>query len=122
MPPAADTVTNANALSVKLEQMLLEMDKLIRQTNLPSLSSLPPNHDLFLLIRQIPLMISQSSAPLPSVLNFVEKVVYMLYESTTTFGREIYVVFLQALFEISHEVTHETLAWFLYAEDQVSFQ
>ncbi|CAO3654186.1 unnamed protein product [Cunninghamella echinulata] len=119
--PPTDAVTNANALSVKLEQMLLEMDKLIRQTNLPSLLSLPPNHDLFLLVRQIPLMISQSSAPLPSVLNFVEKVVYMLYESSTTFGREIYVVFLQALFEISHEVTHETLAWFLYAEDQRKF-
>ncbi|CAO3600262.1 unnamed protein product [Absidia cylindrospora] len=119
--PLNQAANTTNALTVKLEQMLLEMDRMIRQTNVTSVASLPPNHDLFLLIRQIPLMISQSSAALPSVMNFVEKVVYMLYESSSAFGREIYVLFLQTLFGISREVTHETLAWLLYADDQRKF-
>jgi CCR4-NOT transcription complex subunit 1 len=117
--PVNDTANVATNLVVKLEQMLLEMDRMLRQTDVASITMLPPNHSLFLLIRQTPEMISQNATPLPSVMKFVEKVVYMLYESQTAFHREFYVVFLQTLLNISPEVANEALAWLLYSDDHV---
>ncbi|CEP18731.1 hypothetical protein [Parasitella parasitica] len=110
--------SNASILNAKLEQMLLELNRLIRQSGLGSISLLPPNHDICLLIRQIPLLVSQSASPLQTMITFVEKVVLMLYQSTTAFALEVYTMFLQSLFEISGEVTKETLSWLIYADDE----
>ncbi|OAD02750.1 Not1 transcription factor, partial [Mucor lusitanicus CBS 277.49] len=109
---------NSNLLNAKLEQMLLELDRLIRQCGIHAISQLPPNHDICLLIRQIPLLVSQSPSPLQTMITFVEKVVLMLYQSTTAFALEVYTMFLQSLFEISGEVTKETLSWLIYADDE----
>lgn len=112
---------NTNVLNAKLEQMLLELDRLIRQSGMSAISQLPPNHDICLLIRQIPLLVSQSPSPLQTMITFVEKVVLMLYQSATAFALEVYTMFLQSLFEISGEVTKETLSWLIYADDEVCF-
>ncbi|KAI8371784.1 CCR4-Not complex component, Not1-domain-containing protein [Radiomyces spectabilis] len=118
VPPPMPNGMNANMLVAKLEQMLLELDRLICFSGITSTALLPPNHDICLLIRQIPLLIGQSSTPLQTMLTFVEKVVYMLYQSSTTFALEIYAIFLQSLFELSGDVTKETLAWLVYADDE----
>ncbi|KAI7901129.1 CCR4-Not complex component, Not1-domain-containing protein [Cokeromyces recurvatus] len=109
---------SAPMLNAKLEQMLLELDRLIRHSGITAISQLPPNHDICLLIRQTPLLISQSPSPLQTMITFVEKVVLMLYQSNTAFALEVYTMFLQSLFEISSEVTKETLSWLIYADDE----
>ncbi|KAI9476483.1 MAG: CCR4-Not complex component, Not1-domain-containing protein [Benjaminiella poitrasii] len=114
-PPLANSATILNA---KLEQMLLELDRLIRHAGITAISQLPPNHDICLLIRQTPLLVSQSPSPLQTMITFVEKVMLMLYQSTTSFALEVYTMFLQSLFEISSEVTKETLSWLIYADDE----
>ncbi|KAL7319889.1 CCR4-NOT core subunit cdc39 [Mucor circinelloides] len=116
--PSPALASNSNLLNAKLEQMLLELDRLIRHSGINTISQLPPNHDICLLIRQIPLLVSQSPSPLQTMITFVEKVVLMLYQSTTAFALEVYTMFLQSLFEISGEVTKETLSWLIYADDE----
>ncbi|KAL0088093.1 Not1 transcription factor [Phycomyces blakesleeanus] len=108
---------NQDGFAEKLEQVLLELDRLVRECSIPSCAQLPPNHDICLLIRQIPLLITQSVTPLKTMLSFVEKLVFVLYQSTTPFALEIYTVFLQSLFELSGDAAKETLAWIIYSND-----
>ncbi|CAO3592130.1 unnamed protein product [Absidia cylindrospora] len=84
-------------------------------------SLLPPNHDICLVMRQIPLLISQSLHPQQTMLTFVEKIIYMLYKSNTTLALEAYTVFLQSLFDTSPEVGREALLWLVYADDERKF-
>lgn len=116
--PNPAMASNASLLNAKLEQMLLDLDRIIRQSGFNAISQLPPNHDICLLIRQIPLLVTQSPSPLQTMVTFVEKVVLMLYQSTSPFALEVYTMFLQTLFEISGEVTKETLSWLIYADDE----
>ena len=98
---------------------MLELDRLIRTCGITTCALLPPNHDICLRMRQIPLIISQSITPMQTLLTFVEKVVYMLYKSNTTFALEAYIGFLQSLFELSREVEKETMTWIVYSNDEV---
>ncbi|KAI9030682.1 CCR4-Not complex component, Not1-domain-containing protein [Phycomyces nitens] len=116
--PLLPTVSFNENLMAKLEQMLLELDRLIRTCPMPSCALLPPNHDICLLMRQIPLVISQSTTLLQTMQTFVEKVVYMLYKSQTPFALEAYTGFLQSLFELSVHVGKEALGWIVYADDE----
>ncbi|ORE23450.1 Not1-domain-containing protein [Rhizopus microsporus] len=117
-PDSPMAANGARLLTAKLEQMLLELDRLIRQCGISDIAQLPPNHDICLLIRQIPLLASQSTTPRRTMITFVEKVVFMFYQSSTSFALEIYTMFLQSLFEVSGEVTKETLSWLIYADDE----
>ncbi|KAI8368213.1 CCR4-Not complex component, Not1-domain-containing protein [Radiomyces spectabilis] len=105
-------------INAKLEQMLLEIDKVVDQSTLISIATIPPNHDIYLLIRQIPLLISQSTAPIQTLANLVETVMFKLYKSTTSFGLELYTYFLHSLLEQSAAVAKEALAWAVYADDE----
>ncbi|KAI9315132.1 CCR4-Not complex component, Not1-domain-containing protein [Dichotomocladium elegans] len=103
---------------MNLEQILLELDRLIRTSGITTCALLPPNHDICLRMRQIPFIISQSLTPMQTMLTFVEKVVYMLYRSNTSFALEAYTGFLQSLFELSGEIEKETLSWIVYSDDE----
>lgn len=102
------------------QQMLVELDRLIQHSGIITFSLLPPNHDICLVMRQIPLLISQSLHPQQTMLTFVEKIIYMLYKSNTTLALEAYTVFLQSLFDTAPEVGREALLWLVYADDEVS--
>ncbi|KAI8642573.1 CCR4-Not complex component, Not1-domain-containing protein [Parasitella parasitica] len=108
---------SSDLFTTKVEQMLIELDRLLKQSgNLP-FSLLPPHHDIILVMRQIPLLINQSAQPtlLKSV---VESVVYQLYRSNTGLSLEVYCRFLQTLLELSPSISKETLNWLLYSDDE----
>ncbi|EIE78480.1 hypothetical protein RO3G_03184 [Rhizopus delemar RA 99-880] len=67
-------------------------------------------------MRQIPLLINQSSTPL-LLYSIVEKVICQLYQSTTNLAIEVYCRFLQILLELSVSVAKDTLSWILYSDD-----
>ena len=98
--------------------MLIELDRLLKQSgNLP-FSLLPPHHDIILVMRQIPLLINQSAQP--TLLRLVvEKVFFQLYQSSTGLSIEVYCRFLQTLLELSPVISKEALNWILYSEDEV---
>ncbi|KAI7871343.1 CCR4-Not complex component, Not1-domain-containing protein [Spinellus fusiger] len=102
----------------KLEQVWVELNRQIQQSTIPNCAQLPPNHAICLLIRQMPVMMSQSTNPLKTVILFSERVIAMLYQSVTTFALEIYTAFLQSLFDLSGEAAKEALAWLVYADDE----
>ncbi|KAI8069271.1 CCR4-Not complex component, Not1-domain-containing protein [Gongronella butleri] len=116
-PPPSSTSTN-DLIMAKLEQMLVELDRLIQHSGIITFSLLPPNHDICLVMRQMPLLISQSLNPEQTMLTFMEKIVYMLYKSTSTLALEAYTLFLQSLFDMSPEAGKEALLWLVYADDQ----
>lgn len=98
--------------------MLIELDRLLKISgNLP-FSLLPPQHDIILVMRQIPLLINQSAQP-TLLRSVVEKVMYQLYQSNTGLAIEVYCRFLQTLLELSPSISKETLSWLLYSEDEV---
>jgi hypothetical protein len=100
--------------------MLIELDRLLKISgNLP-FSLLPPQHDIILVMRQIPLLINQSAQP-TLLRSVVEKVVYQLYHSNTSLAVEVYCRFLQTLLELSPSISKETLSWLLYSEDEVTY-
>ncbi|KAK4521394.1 chaperone ATPase hsp78 [Mucor velutinosus] len=103
--------------TTKVEQMLIELDRLLKQSgNLP-FSLLPPHHDIILVMRQIPLLINQSAQP-TLLRSVVENVIYQLYQSNTGLAVEVYCRFLQTLLELSPSISKETLSWLLYSEDE----
>ncbi|KAI9301636.1 CCR4-Not complex component, Not1-domain-containing protein [Cunninghamella echinulata] len=115
------SISGNDLIITKLEQLLVELDRLIKNSGVLSFTLLPPNHDIYLVMRQIPLLISQSTQPQQTMLTFVEKLVYMIYKSTSTFALETYIIFLQSLFDISPDTGKETLLWLLYADDERKF-
>lgn len=98
--------------------MLVELDRLVNQSSNIPFSLLPPQHDIILVMRQIPLLINQSSTPL-LLYSIVEKVICQLYQSTTNLAIEVYCRFLQILLELSVSVAKDTLSWILYSDDTV---
>ncbi|ORX59649.1 Not1-domain-containing protein [Hesseltinella vesiculosa] len=117
MNPPPSSSTN-DLIMAKLEQMLVELDRLIQHSGIITFSLLPPNHDICLVMRQMPLLISQSLNPEQAMLTFLEKIVYMLYKSTSTLALEAYTLFLQSLFDMAPEAGKETLLWLVYADDE----
>lgn len=107
----------SDLFTTKVEQMLIELDRLLKQSgNLP-FSLLLPHHDIILVMRQIPLLINQSAQP--TLLRFVvEKVIFQLYQSNTGLSIEVYCRFLQTLMELSPSISKETISWILYSEDE----
>ncbi|KAI8367053.1 CCR4-Not complex component, Not1-domain-containing protein [Blakeslea trispora] len=111
------SIQSMDPFSTKVEQMLLELDRLLRQSgNLP-FSLLAPHHDIILVMRQIPLLINQSAQP-TLLRSVVERVIYQLYQSKASLAIEVYCRFLQSLLEFSPSISKETLHWLLYSDDE----
>ncbi|KAI9261911.1 CCR4-Not complex component, Not1-domain-containing protein [Helicostylum pulchrum] len=108
---------STDLFTTKVEQMLIELDRLLKQAgNLP-FSLLPPHHDIILVMRQIPLLINQSAQP-TLLRSVVEKVIFQLYQSNTGLSIEVYCRFLQTLIELSPNISKETISWILYSDDE----
>ncbi|KAJ1307774.1 hypothetical protein OPQ81_001861 [Rhizoctonia solani] len=79
--------------------------------------ALQSSQEIRLYIRQILYLAQQSSDREETALAFSQKIVQLLYKSTTPLAREVYVVILGRLCEQSVKVAKEATDWLLYAED-----
>ncbi|KAI8355165.1 CCR4-Not complex component, Not1-domain-containing protein [Blakeslea trispora] len=109
---------NAHQLLERFVQYINELEKLIAMTNAPSFNSLPMQHDIVVLIRQIPLLASSSFDKTEAARMFAQKVVQLLYKSETQLGREVYVVLLERLCDISPNVSALVTSWLTHADDE----
>jgi CCR4-NOT transcription complex subunit 1 len=82
--------------------------------------ALQSSQEIRLYIRQILYLAQQSSDREETALAFSQKIVQLLYKSTSPLAREVYVVILGRLCEQSAKVAKEATDWLLYAEDDVS--
>lgn len=99
-------------------QCLAELETLARQTNAPNFASLPPLHDIRMVMRQVPMLALANLDKVDAARTFAQKVVSLVYKSETQLMREMYVVLLEQLCEISVNIRSLVLYWLNYVDDE----
>lgn len=89
------------------------------QLPITSLSALPSNHDIRHLVRQVLFIAAGSVDHHRTPLLISQKIVQLLYKTSSQLGREIYVALLEQLCHSFEDVAKEAITWLLYAEDEV---
>ncbi|KAI5983751.1 Not1-domain-containing protein [Pisolithus albus] len=95
-----------------------DLESLIVQLPIPSLSALPSNHDIRHLLRQVLYIAAESADRHRTPLLMSQKIVQLLYKTSSQLGREIYVTLLDQLCHAFEDVAKEAITWLLYAEDE----
>ncbi|KAF9244222.1 Not1-domain-containing protein [Melanogaster broomeanus] len=95
-----------------------DLESLIFQLPIPSLSALPSNHDIRHLVRQVLFIAAESVERHRTPLLISQKIVQLLYKASSQLGREIYVALLDQLCHTFEDVAKEAITWLLYAEDE----
>jgi CCR4-NOT transcription complex subunit 1 len=90
------------------------------QVNVTNISQLPNQHDIHVLLRQIPLIISQSYNKEEVALLMTQRVLNLLFKHETQLPLGVYVLLLERLCELSKKVAKEVFQWLLYHDDDVS--
>ncbi|CAJ0847288.1 16872_t:CDS:10 [Entrophospora sp. SA101] len=86
-----------------------------------SWSALPHNHEICILVKEIPILATQTYNRDETALMFSQKIMQFLYKNDFNFSREVYVILLEKLCEISLKVFKEVTAWLLYSDDERKF-
>lgn len=105
----------------KFQGMIAELDKALQRATVDNLNALPLHHDIKMLIREIPVTVTQSASTDATALTFSQKVVQLLYKSESELARQVYVNILQRLCDQSAKVAKEVSQWLIYAEDVRKF-
>lgn len=104
---------------ISLQVLTRDLEAVMAQLPVQSLSSLPSNHDLRHLVRQIMFLAAESTDRNRTPLLISQKIVQLLYKTQSQLGREVYVALLEQLCQIFEDVRTEAITWLLYAEDEV---
>ncbi|KAG0294790.1 hypothetical protein BGZ96_000456 [Linnemannia gamsii] len=105
----------------KFVQIVSELDKLISLSPSMPLAALPPNHEVKMLARLVPLIPAQSFNPDEMALTFSQKIVQLLYKTEQVLSRDVYAVLLEQLCALSSKVAKEVTEWLIYADDERKF-
>lgn len=100
--------------------MTRDLEAVMMQLPIQSLAALPPNHDIRHLVRQILYLAIEGNDRQRTPLLMSQKIVQLLYKTTSQLGREVYVALLDQLCHSFEDVAKEAITWLLYAEDEVS--
>ncbi|KAI7885612.1 Not1-domain-containing protein [Lichtheimia hyalospora FSU 10163] len=109
---------SAHQVLERFNQYLVELETLVNQTNAPNFASLPPLHDIRVIIRQVPTLASSSFDKVEAARAFAQKVVSRLYKSETQLSREVYVVLLERLCVVSPNVGTLVTYWLTHVDDE----
>ncbi|GAA5929761.1 CCR4-NOT core subunit CDC39 [Sporobolomyces koalae] len=105
----------------KFAALVSELEKALASETAAALTGVPQESDVRRIVQQIPLIAAASASRDETVLGCSQKVVQLMYRSSTTLGRDAYVFLLDRLCAISTKVAKEVSAWLLYAEDERKF-
>ncbi|KDR81370.1 hypothetical protein GALMADRAFT_239234 [Galerina marginata CBS 339.88] len=109
-----DAMERFSILTRDLEAVMLQYPN-------QSLASLPSNHDIRHLVRQIILLADEAADKDRTPLMMSQKIVQLLYKTNSPLGREVYVALLEQLCRSFADVAKEAITWLLYAEDERKF-
>ncbi len=122
LPIAAGGNLNAQQSLEKFSQGMAELERLLDAADQDAgLAELPQDHEIRHALRLIPVVAAQSTSRDETALAFSQKVVQLLFKIESKLGREVYVVLLDRLCEISLKAAREVTAWLIYAEDERKF-
>lgn len=105
----------------RFHELANEVDQVLQTRPADTITALPSDHALRGLIHAAMMIVTQSSNRDQTSLVISQKVVQLLYKVNSQLGREVYVLMLQQLCELSATVNHEVRDWLIYADDMVSF-
>ncbi|KAI8097006.1 CCR4-Not complex component, Not1-domain-containing protein [Halteromyces radiatus] len=112
---------SAHQILERFAQYITELEKLVsspQAAQFANFQSLPPMHDIRVIIRQVPLLALSSFDKVEAARTFAQKVVQLLYKSETQLAREMYVVLLEQLCEVSPSVGSLVTQWLTHADDE----
>ncbi|KAF5324741.1 hypothetical protein D9611_004517 [Ephemerocybe angulata] len=95
-----------------------DLEAVLAQTPVQTLAALPPNHDSRVLFQRILVLAEEAADRERTPLQISQKIVQLLYRTTSQLGREIYVAILDSLCQAFEEVAKEAITWLQYAEDE----
>ncbi|KAF9532432.1 Not1-domain-containing protein [Crepidotus variabilis] len=98
-----------------------DLEAVMIQYPTQSLTTLPANHDIRHLVRQIMILADEARDPERTPLMMSQKIVQLLYKTPSPLGREVYVAVLDQLCRSFENVAKEAITWLLYAEDERKF-
>ncbi|KAE8198560.1 hypothetical protein CF336_g141 [Tilletia laevis] len=110
-------LTPAQAME-KFSQVVNELDRQMAQMRQENVTTIGPEHDIRVLVRQVSVLVNQSSQRDDSALAFSQKIVQLIYKSESDLAREVYIILLEQLFEMSLKVVKEVTAWLVHADDE----
>ncbi|CCM03832.1 uncharacterized protein FIBRA_05981 [Fibroporia radiculosa] len=105
----------------RFNALVKELEALLVQLPIQSLAMLPPSHDVRSLVRQILFLANDSMDRHRTPLLMSQKIVQLLYKTSSQLGREIYVALLDELCHSFEDVAKEAITWLIYAEDERKF-
>nr|KAJ3421725.1 hypothetical protein HK105_002492 [Polyrhizophydium stewartii] len=83
-----------------------------------ALGALPPQHEIRALIAQVLLLFTQTPSLEEFSLLFSQKIVQLLYKSSSPLARTVYVFILKRFCDLSKGLGKELREWFLYNDDE----
>jgi CCR4-NOT transcription complex subunit 1 len=95
-----------------------DLEAVMLQYPTQSLATLPTNHDIRHLVRQVMILADEATERDRTPLMMSQKIVQLLYKTTSPLGREVYVALLDQLCRSFQDVAKEAITWLLYAEDE----
>ncbi|KNZ75310.1 General negative regulator of transcription subunit 1 [Termitomyces sp. J132] len=101
-----------NVLARDLESILIQLPLQ------PYESALPANPDIRLIVAQILTLANEAGDRQRTPLMISQKIVQLLYKTSSQLGRDVYVTLLGRLCSMFDDVEREALTWLLYAEDE----
>lgn len=115
---AAGQTGTAHQILERFAQYIGELEKLASQTNAPNFAALPPLHEIRMIVRQISMLAMSSFDKVEAARAFAQKAVQLLYKSETQLSREMYVVLLEHLCEVSPNVGTLVTYWLTHVDDE----
>ena len=76
-----------------------------------TLASLPPDHDLFRLVRLVPRLLQRSVQPVESAVAVAHKVFKALYNNDARVFRETHLALLEVIEDVCPKVAKELILW-----------
>ena len=103
----------------KLTSLLDELDNVVKKNAEESLATLPGDHEIITIVRQINTAASQFFVRDDLALWFSQRLVNLLFKTEIAIGIEIYIILLERICEISKRVAKELTIWLLFSDDEV---
>lgn len=117
-PPQVQQYPNHQEAMERFTVLVRDLEAVMVQLPIQSLSALPPNHDIRHLVRQILYLAAESADRQRTPLMVSQKIVQLLYKTPSQLGREVYVALLEQLCHSFEDVAKEAITWLLYADDE----
>ena len=95
------------------------MEALLSECPFPTLAAVPAGHELRSLVPFLRAL-SREHIDRRAPINMSQKIVQLLYKTTTQLGRDVYAAFLIEMCEEHADLKREVANWFIYAVDDVS--